>query len=68
MPCCLVVVLTLTPLQAARVELTEEMGGGYTEAQITEYAHAKASSKFAAWFAVPYLGFEVLFKLTQVGQ
>jgi len=38
---------------------------GNDEASIKAYINGKAGDTFAAWFAIPYLGFEVLFKLLQ---
>lgn len=38
---------------------------GNEEEDIKRYINGKAGSTFAAWFAIPFLGFEVLFKLIQ---
>jgi len=38
---------------------------GNDETSIKNYINGKAGATFAAWFAIPYLGFEVIFKLLQ---
>jgi len=52
--------------EAARDSLAEDRPSDcITEEQIKEYCLKKCSGNFAAYFAIPYLGLEVVFKLLQ---
>jgi len=53
--------------EANREELLKDKPDdvGNDEKSIKAYINGKAGDTFAAWFAIPYLGFEVLFKLMQ---
>jgi len=53
--------------QANREELLKDKPDdvGNDEKSIKAYINGKAGDIFAAWFAIPYLGFEVIFKLMQ---